>query len=136
MLIKHAKKGNYEDVAKLIDPEFSGDLCASVNYQEPATGFTALHYAAKNGDTILANLLLSNFTDAKLQDAKGQNPMHIACARGDLEMYKLLIQHGWNECKLSLDTSGKTPLDLAYENKHTIIVQQDRKFTIMLYSDK
>ena len=51
-------------------------------------------------------------------------------------MYKLFINSGWHQCKMSVDKNGKTPLDIAYDNKHTIIVEQDRKFTVMLYSDK
>lgn len=41
--------------------------------------------------------------------------------KGDLEAYKLITEHGY-ECKCSIDDNGKTPMDLAYENKHTIIV--------------
>ena len=46
-MIANAKKGNYEEVAKLIDSNFNDDLGASINYQEPQTGYTALHYATK-----------------------------------------------------------------------------------------
>lgn len=35
-----------------------------------------------------------------------------------------------------MDKNGKTPLDLAYEKKHTIIIDQDKKYTITLYSEK
>ncbi len=66
-IINLAKKGgSYEEVAKLIDHTFCGDLVASVNYQEPGTGYTALHYAVKKRDHKLVNLLLNNFTDTKL----------------------------------------------------------------------
>jgi len=34
-MITNAKKGNYEEVAKLIDSNFNDDLGASINYQEP-----------------------------------------------------------------------------------------------------
>jgi ankyrin repeat protein len=61
--------------------------------------------------------------------------LHIACLKGDLESYKLITEHGY-ECKNSIDDNGKTPMDLAYENKHTIIVDQDKKYTITLYSEK
>ena len=60
-LIKQSKKGNYEEVAKLIDTNFNMERAASVNYQEPQTGYTALHYAVQKGDLNLANLLLENF---------------------------------------------------------------------------
>jgi len=35
LMITNAKKGNYEEVAKLIDSNFNDDLGASINYQEP-----------------------------------------------------------------------------------------------------
>ena len=41
--------------------------------------------------------------------------------RGDLESYKMILEHG-HESKIGVDENGKTPLDLAFENKHTIIV--------------
>ena len=46
-MINSAKKGAYEDVARSIDANYNDDMVASVNYQEPQTGFTALHYAVK-----------------------------------------------------------------------------------------
>lgn len=49
-----------------VDYKFNGDLGASINYQEPSTGYTALHYAVKNGNHDIANLLLKNFADTKL----------------------------------------------------------------------
>lgn len=57
-MIGHARKGNYEEVAKLIDPQFNDDLGASVNYQEPQTGMTALHYATKSANHPIINLLV------------------------------------------------------------------------------
>jgi ankyrin repeat protein len=91
-LINAAKNGNFEEVAKLIDTNFNKDQAASVNYQEPKTGASALHYAVKNGNMALVNLLLKNYADVRLQDSRGQNPLHIACLRGDLEVYKLIVQ--------------------------------------------
>jgi ankyrin repeat protein len=63
-MIANAKKGAYEEVAKLIDPNYNDDLGASVNYQEPSTGMTALHYATKLGNHGLMNLLIQNSADA------------------------------------------------------------------------
>jgi hypothetical protein len=50
-IISLAKKGGaYTEIAQLVDHNYSMDVSASVNYQEVGTGFTALHYAVKNGD--------------------------------------------------------------------------------------
>lgn len=34
-----------------------------------------------------------------------------------------------------MDQQGKSPLDLAYDNKHTIILEQDKLYTFTLYSE-
>lgn len=78
-LVSNAKKGNYEEVAKLIDPNFNDDLGAAINYQEPGTGYTALHYAAKSGNNQLLNLLIQNNADVMVQDCKGMTATHLAC---------------------------------------------------------
>lgn len=43
-----------------------GDLAASVNYQEKDTGYSAMHYACKNRDKKMVNLLLHNYGDFRL----------------------------------------------------------------------
>ena len=81
------------------------------------------------------NLLLQNFADVRLQDSKKQNPLHLACLRGDLDIYKILV----GACPAAnneLDIDGKTPLDLAFQNKHDIIIEHDKNFTINLFNDK
>ena len=65
------KSQKYEDIASLMDSTYTGDIAASVNYQEPKTGYTALHYAVKNQNHGLVNLLLNHHADVKAQDALG-----------------------------------------------------------------
>lgn len=79
VMIGHAKNGHYEEVAKAIDWQYNDEQAASVNYQEPATGYTALHYAVKHGHHEIVNLLITNNADLMAQDAKGQTPLHVAC---------------------------------------------------------
>ena len=63
----YAKAGNYEEVAKSIDFNFNNDRSiASVHYQEPGTGYTALHYAVLNKNLPMVNLLLANNIDVML----------------------------------------------------------------------
>ena len=81
------KKGAFEEVAKMVDTHYNDDRVASLNYQEPQTGYTALHYAVKQGKHELVNLLLANHADVRVQDSRGQTPLHIACWKGDLEAY-------------------------------------------------
>lgn len=71
-MLAHAKKGNYEEVAKGIDWHYNDDdQVASINFQEPGTGFTATHYAAQLGYRDLLNLLLASSADVMVPDAKG-----------------------------------------------------------------
>ena len=71
-LIGLAKRGGcYEEIAQLIDSHYNEDQAASLNYQEPGSGYSSLHYAVKNRDHQLINLLLKSYADSKVQDAKG-----------------------------------------------------------------
>jgi ankyrin repeat protein len=68
-------------------------------------------------------------------DAKGQTALHLACQRGDLEAYKLIVGRCF-QAKNCVDEAGKTPLDYAYEGKHSPIIDYDKKLTVTLYSAK
>ncbi len=63
--MRAARKGDYNSVARLINVDFAADMAVNVNYQEPKTGYSALHYAVINKDTELANLLVKNYADVK-----------------------------------------------------------------------
>lgn len=132
-MIEQAKKGNYDQVAKLIDCNYNDDSVASINYQEPKTGMTALHYAVKAGNMRLVNLILSNNADVMVQDSKGQTPLHLACMKGDLEAYQELTKWCY-QSKTSVDAANKTPLDYAMENKHAIILQYEKQASVTLFS--
>jgi serine/threonine protein kinase len=95
-----------------------------------------LHYAVSQNNQQLVNLLLENYADVMAQCGKQQNALHIACTKGYLEIYKMIVSRHYN-CKNSVDKNGKTPLDLADQNKHTIILDYDKKLVVTLYnSDK
>ena len=73
----------YEEVARSIDTNYNDDKSvASIHYQEPGTGYTALHYAVANHDVAMVNLLLANNIDVMAQDANKQTGMHLACIKG------------------------------------------------------
>ena len=63
--MKAAREGDYDTVARLINQDYAADMAVNVNYQEPQTGFSALHYAVKANDTKLVNLLVKNYADVK-----------------------------------------------------------------------
>ena len=110
--IAAAKNGDYDAVAQLMNQEFASDMAVNVNYQEKRTGYSALHYAVLRADTKLVNLLVKNFADVKAQDEKKQNPLHLVCISGNLEIFKILL----NACYCAnegIDVEGKTPLEYA-----------------------
>jgi ankyrin repeat protein len=129
------REGRYEDVAKTIDTNFNDDQdVASVHYQEPVTGFSALHIAVSQRNHALVKLLLANNIDVMLQDARGQTGMHIACIMGDIESYKALATHNYQN-KNCVDFNKKTPLDYARETKEgKMIMEYEKKLTVTLYS--
>eukprot|EP00347_Sterkiella_histriomuscorum_P010575 403375751 len=135
LLINNAKKGNYEEVAKLIDSNYNDDQGASINYQEAGTGYTALHYATKNGNHQVINLLIQNNADVMVPDCKGQTALHLSCQRGDLEAYKMLVNRCY-ESMNSVDVNNKTPLHYAKDNQHNIIIEYDKKMTLTLFSEQ
>ena len=70
-----------------------------------------------------------------VQDAKGQTPLHIACLRGDLEAFKMIVNRGYQSLNC-IDHQKKTPMDYAIDGKHTILIEQEKRTTVTLYSHK
>ena len=68
-----------------------------------------------------------------VQDGKGQTALHIACLRGDLEAFKMLVSRCYQAMNC-IDLAKKNPLDYAKENKHNIIVEYDKRMTVTLFS--
>ena len=87
-------------------------MAVNVNYQEPKTGYSALHYAVKANDTKLVNLLVKNYADVKAQDAQNQNPLHLVCISGNLEIFRALLGACYSANE-GVDINKKTPLDYA-----------------------
>ena len=61
-----------------------------VNVTDPATGFTALHHAATNGDLALAKALISLGAKRSLKDLDGRTARDLAEERGATEIFHLL----------------------------------------------
>lgn len=113
-----AFSGDLDRINKLIGKaKNSRDLVNSLDN----AGYTALHYAARNGHINICNILLSYgaYIDSQTRSGKA-TPLYKAAVAGKEDVVKLLIQHG---AKIDLqDADGKTPLHKAAENKkHSII---------------
>lgn len=48
----------------------------------------------------------------------------------------MIVTNGWHSCRMSLDKNSKTPLDLAFDNKHTIILDYEKKYSVTLFADE
>ena len=108
-------------------------MAVNVNYQEPKTGYSALHYAVKAADSKLVNLLVKNYADVKAQDAKNQNPLHLVCISGNLEIFRSLLGACYSANE-GIDYKKKTPLEYAKEYQHKELIDFLRSTSSMLYS--
>ncbi|PYH98899.1 ankyrin [Aspergillus ellipticus CBS 707.79] len=69
---------------------------------------TPLHLAAKRGDAMIANLLISSGADMEAKDGTMMTALHYACEGGYLGIIELLLYH-----KANINTAGsdrRTPL--------------------------
>ena len=74
--------------------------------------FTLLHWAAYNGQTSTAQLLLESGSNSESQDQWGCTPLHWAARRGHNETVDRLIQKGSANVQ-AIDNNGFTALHLA-----------------------
>ncbi|CAG5134658.1 unnamed protein product [Candidula unifasciata] len=86
------------------------------------SGYTALHYACRNGQLETCKILLTYQADvnATTQSSKA-TPLHRASYMGHSEIVSLLLQH--NADPRSADCDGMTPLHKAAENDHAETVK-------------
>ena len=85
---------------------------ADVHAADPATGRTALHYAAFWGhEGIIRYLACELRLDANARDASGESPLHDAARFGHLAVAKTLLSAGADPSLVSKE--GYTPLGLA-----------------------
>ena len=57
-------------------------------------GRTPLHWAARSGQTDVAELLMAKGADVKAKDARGFTPLRTAARGGHKDMAALLRKHG------------------------------------------
>ncbi|HEX4792347.1 MAG TPA: ankyrin repeat domain-containing protein [Humisphaera sp.] len=72
---------------------------------------TPLHWAAQEGHTQVAALLLDRGAELNAKNANGQTPLHLAAFRGHGAVVELLIRAG--AAGRIRDKSGRTPLHIA-----------------------
>ena len=94
---------------------------ADINSVHGAFGWTSLMYAAWNGETEIAEILLNYNADANVRDRYGRTALHKAAYYGhDIIVYLLLKNNADYTLK---GRSGKTALDLAKEQGHIGVIE-------------
>eukprot|EP01047_Picozoa_sp_COSAG01_P034257 COSAG01_NODE_2565_length_7448_cov_405.607566_4_plen_269_part_00 len=87
-----------------------------------ATGYGALHYAAKRGLTQLTEQLAEEHRlDVEVQGEGGQQPVHWAAAWGPVSVLATLLRHGAS--LESADANGCNPLHYAAMHGQHVMVQ-------------
>lgn len=107
----------------LVESAVHNNLPVDLNARA-ADNATAAHWAAFWGNPAFLQMLAKNNADARLQDANGCTPLHIAATMGKMASIEMLLK--WPcEHRPELDLADKieqTPLRLAIANNHRLIV--------------
>ncbi|RVE42748.1 hypothetical protein evm_012609 [Chilo suppressalis] len=113
-----AFNGDKERVELLI--EKSKNRVATVNTQDNS-GYTALHYAARNGHVDICQTLLRNGACINAQTRSGKaTPLHKAVTGGKIATVKFLIESG---ASIDMqDVDGQTVLHRAVEYKRDDLI--------------
>lgn len=82
-------------------------------------GWTALRFAAMNGQNEVAEFLLAKKADLNVKDCGGQTPLHMAVQGGYKDMVELLLANGADVN--AKDNNGRTPLHLANHHNGMVI---------------
>uniref|UniRef100_A0A3B4VEK7 Ankyrin repeat and kinase domain containing 1 n=1 Tax=Seriola dumerili TaxID=41447 RepID=A0A3B4VEK7_SERDU len=82
--------------------------------QEDEDQWTALHFAAQNGDNRTVSLLLDKGAVADAREKTGWMPLHLACQNGHETVVRLLLSRLSEEAvREREEAQGRTPLHLA-----------------------
>ena len=118
-LLTAAEQGNIKQVEDILKNAPQGTL--DVNFKDPELGFTALHWAASNGQDKLTALLIRYGADINIQDTSKDTPLHYAAFQGSMPTVRLLLSKGANaDLK---NAAGESALDHARAQGHIEVAQ-------------
>jgi ankyrin repeat protein len=104
-IIEMSKDGLFPEVRKLLEKD--PDLALSRDEH----GATALNYAAANGHTEVASVLIEYGADVDARDERGMTPLHWAAKENQVGMVEFLLSH--RASPDAKDEFGQTALDIA-----------------------
>ncbi|KAH3813581.1 ankyrin repeat domain-containing protein 39-like [Dreissena polymorpha] len=103
-----ALDGCYDEVLNCLDKKGVHPDCLD------SSGYTALHYASRNGHTDICRLLMDKGASPNIQTKSGGvTPLHRAAYCGHNDIVRLLLQRGADTT--ICDEDGKLPLHKAAE---------------------
>uniref|UniRef100_A0AAV2IYV2 Protein kinase domain-containing protein n=1 Tax=Knipowitschia caucasica TaxID=637954 RepID=A0AAV2IYV2_KNICA len=85
--------------------------------------WTALHFAAQNGDDRSVRLLLDKGAEPSARETAGWTPLHLACQNGHEEVVRLLLSRLSDDSVGDPEGRGRTPLHLASIYGHLNIIK-------------
>ena len=83
-----ASENRHIKVIELLASEFA----ANINVKNKS-GWTLLHYLARDGNKDAMRLLMGFEADANVRSKDGRTPLHEATENGHLEIVRLLAEH-------------------------------------------
>uniref|UniRef100_A0A7S3SMG1 Uncharacterized protein n=1 Tax=Strombidinopsis acuminata TaxID=141414 RepID=A0A7S3SMG1_9SPIT len=107
--LHEARKGKWEEYFK----KMKASRKWSVNDANPKNGWTALHFAARNGWPEVIKKLIKLGAETDTKDAKGKTPLMMAVGKKNWETSKCLMNHGADVN--AQDINGETPLHMAVQ---------------------
>lgn len=139
-----AHVGNREIAEYLLQQGAPLDICtaAMLGYEDEVASMLAenpilsqasgahdipvMYYPAISGNISIAERLLAAGADVNAGEG-GNTPLHGAAGFGHAEMARWLLEHDANP--FAVDFNGKTPVELAQANGHTVVTELLRPYT-------
>ena len=119
-LIEACKADNEKLVESILQNSSSAEIKNAIE-QRDKKGNSALHFASKNGNVKIVNLLILAGADIHAENEANQTPLHQACQRNQKEIVQVLLTKGANPNIFS--NSGKNALHTACYSDFDEIVE-------------
>ena len=102
-----ARNRQWEKVRRLVEQGGNVNDVDNTLYRK-----TALHYAARSGNSDICSLLLSRGANVSQTDKDGDTPLHFAAYNHHVDICQLLVDHKADVT--SVNNEGQTPLHTAF----------------------